>query len=245
MGKRDAWLKIFPLPQVSKAVDVLTEGWHELANHPKPNFNHETHEPDLTLVLTQYLRDVLGYQRKLLGSWTAEENCGVIDYTTGKIFKRTRTDVQYRWNDTKENYSVIFEFKKLDSGERSRKHYYGENGMQRFVTGTYGIKHPLAFMAGILVEDWSNCVPPLRERLQTPAIASSLQMCTIKNQLLQTPSALFPSNAAFDTEHLRDRPSAPAHGTIRISHLFLQFGYSSAKRSRQKIRHKSRDPLGS
>lgn len=208
MGKRDAWLEVFPIQQASKAVDALTDGWQEMASRPKSSFNHETHEPDLTLVLTAYLRDVLYHKKKLLGYWTAEDNHGNIDFSTGKIFKRTRTDIGYHWHDDQENYSVVFEFKKLDRHERSRKHYYGESGMQRFVTGSYSKKHPLAFMTGILVDDWNACVPPLRASLQQPDIAGLLQMCSIHNQLLQTPSVLFPTKAAFDTEHLRDRDSS-------------------------------------
>lgn len=239
MGKRDAWLKVFPIPQASKAVDALTEGWQEMATHPKPAFNHETHEPDLTLVLTAYLRDVVSYKKRLLGYWTAEDNHGSIDFTTGKIAKRTRTDIGYHWHDDKENFSVVFEFKKLDRHERSRKHYYGESGMQRFVTGTYGKKHPLAFMTGILVDDWAACVPPLRASLQQPGISGVLQMCTVGGQLLQTPSVLFPAKAAFDSEHLRDRDKAPEHGTIRIAHLFLPFGYTSPARAAKKSSRKS------
>lgn len=142
MGPRDAWLKAFPIQQTSKAVDVLTEAWQEMASHPKPFFNHDTREPGLTLALTDYLRDVLSYRKKLLGYWTSEDNHGDTDFTTGRLGKRTRTDIGYHRNDDQQNYSVVFEFKKLDRHERSRKHYYGDSGMLRFVTGTYSKKGP-------------------------------------------------------------------------------------------------------
>ncbi|TIU66195.1 MAG: Fis family transcriptional regulator, partial [Mesorhizobium sp.] len=39
------------------------------------------------------------------------------------------------------------------------------------------------------------------------------------------PSTLFPPTAEFDTEHKRPAELAPSHGTIRVAHVFLEFGY--------------------
>lgn len=225
MQKTNAWLQLFPTPQVGQAVEALAEGWRQMTLRHKSNFNHATSEPDLTFVLTSYLRDVIAHKKKLLGIWTTEESHGIVDYASGKILKRTRTDIAYHWNDTSNNYSVIFEFKKLDTTVTSRKHYYGEKGMQRFVTGTYAIGHPLAFMAGILIGDWNNCVPPLCTDLQLPATAKILEIQKNGGALLTVPS-IFPDHATFDTQHLRDKSMVPpTHGTIHISHLFFQFGY--------------------
>lgn len=237
MEIRDAWLKVFPIPKktTSKAVEAITECWHAIANHPKSWFNHKTVEPDLTLQLTKYLRDVCPRQIKLLGRWSCEDNEGFVDPTTGKL-KRIRTDIGFHWHDNEQNYSIIFEFKRLNRYKRSLEHYYGEKGMQRFVTGEYGVKHPLAFMVGILIDDWNECVEPLRTCLQQDEIAQSLKMCTINgNQRLQTPSALFPEIAAFDTEHRRDHKRAPKNGTIRISHIFLPFGYANPLNTKRKV----------
>lgn len=243
MGKRDKWIKAFPTPHASKAVDVLAEAWNELASRPKPRFNHETTEPDLTFVLAGYVREVIAVRAKLLGYWTVEDPGGNINYATGEVLKRIRTDIGYHWHDEKEKYSIVFEFKKLDHNEKSRKHYYGESGMQRFVTGAYSIKHPLAFMVGILVEDKALCVQRLKACLQQQAIADLLQMLPQEGKLLRTPPLLFPTRAEFETEHLRDRDKAPKHGTIRISHIFLPFGYPSAIRGERKKRNAVLDSL--
>jgi hypothetical protein len=111
--------------------------------------------------------------------------------------------------------------------------------MQRFVTGIYSQGHPLAFMTGILVDSWDECVAPLRVSLQQPHISDMLNMCATGKKL-RTPS-LFPSNAEFDTEHTRDRKKAPAHGTFRIAHMFLPFGYASPARAGRKVRKKALD----
>lgn len=241
MSKRDAWHKAFPLPHASKAVDALTEGWQDLSKQPKVHFNHETSEPNLTFVLADYVRNVMTYKHKLLGVWTCEDNKGNVDYATGAILKRIRTDIGFNWHDSKQNYSIVFEFKKLDRHDSSRKHYYGENGMERFVTGTYSKGDPLAFMAGILVDPRDECVKPLRRSLQLDHVASRLQMCKgDKDNYLHTPS-LFHMKADFDTEHVRDREKAPKHGTIRIAHLFLSFGYASPKRESHKRRRQDDD----
>ncbi|MCL1860409.1 MAG: Fis family transcriptional regulator [Proteobacteria bacterium] len=239
MDKRDAWINVFPVPRTSSAVDVMTEAWNEMSNRYKPKFNHGTNEPNLTFVLGEYIRDVVAERRKLLGNWTVEGQRGKINFTTGEILKRTRTDIEYHWNSKMKNYSVVFEFKKLDHHSRSRKHYYGESGMLRFITGSYSIGHPLAFMVGILVDDRDECIKSLRSCLQHEGIVGELQMCSSNNQLLRTPLLLFPNHAEFDTEHLRDRDKAPKHGTIRISHLFLSFGYPSDSRDQRKKRKES------
>jgi hypothetical protein len=218
-----SWLDAFPFQRMATAVDALVEGWQELARHPTTGFNHATHEPDLTLVLASYLRDVLQHTRKLVGHWSAEDNYGDIDYSTCTIFKRTRTDIGYHWNDT-QNYSIVFEFKKLDRRKRSRKHYYGEEGMQRFVSGSYSKNQPLALMAGILVDDWNECVDPLKKELQEESVVQSLKMQKKGSLVLHAPSAFSPA-ATFDTEHARPAGKAPPHGTILISHIFLPFGY--------------------
>ncbi len=221
---RKAWLKTFPKPQANKAVHALQLAWSELASNYKTDFNRETREPRLTLVLATYLRDVISIRLKLLGHWGAEDVKAKVDFSSGKIIEQIRTDIEYLWNDHTQNLCIVFEFKKLDQKNRSHKHYYGENGLLRFVTGDYSLKQPLAFMAAVVLDDRHSCVTALRQALQH-ASTSLCAICQNKGDFLHTPSNLFPGIADFDTEHARDPAKAPPHGTIHVSHMFLEFGY--------------------
>jgi hypothetical protein len=216
------WLDAFPLPQANTATAALVEAWNELASIYRPHFNHATAEPKLTLVLKCYLRDVVAPRRRLLGAWGAEDVGGRIDYATGEIIKRFRTDIRYTWNNAIANLDLVFEFKKLDSTSASRGHYYGVDGMGRFVAGTYSAKEPVALMVGLLLKAPNDCVVPLRTALEKVAVSASLRMTKAANGAwLRDPSEIFPSVASFDTEH--ERLPDPS---IRLSHLFLSFGYA-------------------
>lgn len=233
MSKRDAWLATFPTPEAKQAVSLLHEAWHELAATHKDHFNPGTKEPDLTLVLKMYLRDVASPRMRLLGNWGAEDVGAKIDYSTGKITERYRTDIRYVWNSARVKLDLIFEFKKLDHTESSRQTYVGERGMLRFVTGNYSTKQPVALMAGILLSTEPDCVPPLKLSLQSPGVAADLSMRkTVKGEWLHVP--LFSGSVSFDTEHVRPPEKAPTHGTIRIGHMFLPFGYESPKATRKR-----------
>lgn len=224
MSKQDVWLKIFPLAEAENAVDAVCQGWDELAYREAPGFQRCTHEPDLTLVLTEYLRDVISPRYGLLGNWGAENVGGKIDPRTLKITERYRTDIQYRWNDEVRSLDIVFEFKKLDHTESSRKYYCGPKGMERFVNGLYSKRQPVALMAAILIDSYSECVPELRNLLQLSSDSDVLRMKPNKNgEMLYMPSKLFPKHAEFDTVHNRPQELGPKHGTIQLSHIFLQF----------------------
>lgn len=237
MSKRDPWLKAFPLAEAAKSVDAILQAWKELAARHAPGFLYDTKEPDLTLVLTDYLRNVISPRLGLLGSWGAENVGATVDPKTLKIMARHRTDIQYRWNNASTALDVVFEFKKLDHTETSRKHYYGPNGMQRFVSGPYSKRQPIALMAAILIDPYSDCVPGLRHALQLPGVSSELRIRKSEHgHTIRAPSRLFPNHAEFDTEHMRPKPLAPKHGTIHLAHLFLAFPYPNEANKKRKRR---------
>jgi hypothetical protein len=222
---REAWLKTFPKPQADKAVHALHLAWREMASTYKSGFNREIAEPKLTLVLASYLRDVISTRLKLLGHWGAEDVKAKIDFASGKIIKQVRTDIEYLWNDQAQNLCLVFEFKKLNQKGKSHKHYYGEQGLLRFVTGDYSLKQPIAFMVAVVLDNRRSCITALRQTLQHDKTAKRLSLCESKGSFLHTPSKLFPEMADFDTEHIRPTGKGPSHGIIRISHIFLEFGY--------------------
>jgi hypothetical protein len=80
-------------------------------------------------------------------------------------------------------------------------------------------------MVGVLLDPEDDVVPPIRKALKDVTLAAALRLCqTAKGQPYARPSTLF-AGADFDTEHERDASLAPTHGTIRVSHFFLPFGY--------------------
>jgi len=225
VSDRDAWLALFPHAVAEQSVNALYILWSRLADRYKPQFNHKTHEPRLTRALVFLLRsgsDEFG----LMGHWGSEQEVGDIDVKTGVITDPRRTDIQYQWNDPKRKLELVFEFKKLSSTSSSRSKY-AKDGISRFVDGHYSKRQPVALMVGILTEPYADCVPPLIRSLTRPAMKSALSLRhSAKGEATYSPSSLFPDHADFDTEHTRPPSLGPAHGTIRIAHLFLQFGYS-------------------
>ncbi|WP_201266108.1 hypothetical protein [Bradyrhizobium japonicum] len=74
-------------------------------------------------------------------------------------------------------------------------------------------------MVGVLLDPEADVVPPIREALEDAALSGG--------DPIARPSNMFRA-ADFDTEHERDPSLAPTHGTIRVSHFFLAFGYPTS-----------------
>lgn len=234
MSDHDAWLALFPHAAAEQSVNALCAVWGRLADRRKPKFNHTTYEHRLTRALVLLLRST-SEEFGLMGHWGSEQEVGDIDVKTGAITNPRRTDIQYQWNDPTRKLELVFEFKKLSrtSGSRSK---YAKEGVRRFVDGHYSKRQPVALMVGILTESHGACVPPLIRSLTRPAMKSVLSIRHSENgEATYSPSMLFPNHAEFDTEHARPPSLGPEHGTIRIAHLFLEFGYSpSGSRSENK-----------
>lgn len=94
--------------------------------------------------------------------------------------------------------------------------------MMRFITGEYSVGEPVAVMVGILTVHRDDCVPPLEVWLNSSDAKTELSIQPFGGSQTRSPSEFFGS-AEFDTEHLRPAGKGPGHGTIVISHLFLDF----------------------
>lgn len=224
MTDRDAWLTLFPVEQATAATDALVKTWNLLAAESKPEFNHKTHEHRLTRALVTLLRQTTD-QLGLMGFWGSEQEVADIDVSTGRVSNLKRTDIHYHWNGPSDRLELVYEFKKLRKTSRSRT-VYADEGIRRFVDGFYSRGEPVAAMVGILIGTQTDCIDPLIRSLKQAATAKALNLRkTANGHPLYTPSALFPDHARFDTEHTRPPSRAPKHGTIRIAHVFLEFGY--------------------
>lgn len=219
------WLAAFPLQPATQAVDALREGWTQLAERPRADFNPKTNEAALTKRLKVYVENYTARQHGLLGMWSAEDVIGEIDLATGAMIQERRTDIVYGWNDTEQGMRLVFEFKRMGRQKKHRDHYLRHQGLGRFVTGIYSRRQAVAAMVGVLLDPEADVVPPIRKALEDEALSAELRLKPTPAGLpIARPSTLFPS-ADFDTEHERDAALAPTHGTIRVSHFFLAFGY--------------------
>ncbi|WOH75470.1 hypothetical protein RX330_10330 [Bradyrhizobium sp. NDS-1] len=153
---------------------------------------------------------------------------GEIDLSTGTLIQERRTDIVYGWNDTTQGMRLVFEFNRMGRQKKHRNHYLLEQGLGRFVTGIYSRRQAVAAMVGVLLDPDADVVPPIREALEDAALATALRLKpTSGGDPIARPSNMFRA-ADFDTEHERDPSLAPTHGTIRVSHFFLAFGYPTS-----------------
>lgn len=237
MSDRTSWQRAFRSGDAPTVVRALRAAWDYLVATSPDTFAPGEPEPRLTELLGQHLHDTKA-DHKLTGLWTYETRQGAIQRATAKglrMGKRKRTDIQYFSNREDPALELVFEFKKLGHQKSHRDHYVGKEGMLRFVTGEYSLRQPLAVMVGILVTHADDSLPPLTQWLNGPDAKALLYMETVDGQQARSPSSFFPDESLFDTEHLRSRDKAPAHGTIVISHVFLDFpGLPRAEMRRSK-----------
>jgi len=172
------------------------------------------------------IRSRIAPEMKLQGYWGTEGVENEVDFESGRIEKEGRTDISYTWNNEHLSLELIFEFKKLSWRASSRKSYI-DQGLQKFVSGIYSVRQPVALMVGILLGTRDEAVGGLRKALAHRPTAAKLRLCKDGDErFVLDPSTLFPARADFDTEHLRPADKAPAHGTIRVAHMFVEFPYA-------------------
>ena len=230
------WLSAFPIRPATDAVDALRESWRILAEQPRAHFHPGMKEPTLTKALKAYVENVTARERGLLGMWAAEGVLHNIDIETAKLTQERRTDIVYGWNDDTRRIELVFEFKKVDRQKSHRTHYLRDKGLGRFVTGIYSRRQAVAAMVGILIDAEDEVVPPLRDALADKKLVTELRIrANASGSSYERPSVLF-STADFDTEHERDPDLAPSHGTIRVAHFFLAFGYPTNTKKSAKPR---------
>ncbi len=230
------WFAAFPVQPATEAVEALRQGWTELAAVERLDFNPRTKEDALTKRLKIYVENYTARERGLLGMWAAEDIIGEIDPITGVLSEERRTDIVYGWNDDVQTMKLVFEFKRLGRQKKHRDHYLKDQGLGRFVTGIYSRKQAVAAMVGVLLDPEVEVVPPIRNALGDTSLATSLRLrLTAGGEPFAKPSTLFTA-ADFDTEHDRDPALAPTHGTIRVSHFFLAFGYPTTTRKPKKVK---------
>lgn len=227
MSAGTGWTNAFPLRPAAQAVEAICVAWEFYAKVYRANFNRGTSEPKLTKQLCCYVDRVVAPSLGLLGTWAAENVIGYLDPLTGEMIEERRTDILYGWNNdaTRERLQLVFEFKRLRATKGDRNHYLGDKGLQRFVTGIYSYGQASALMVGVLLDTESAVLSPLKAEFADPVRAKRLALVQAASgtPLHQPPNFV---QANFDTKHFRPSPLGPAHGSIQVSHMFLEFAYA-------------------
>lgn len=225
LTSRDQWLEAFPVDEARRAARFVLDTWNELSTKAPKTFNSGQRENHITERFGMYMPKVSLSKARLLGWWSYEEPAGesvIIDEEL-TARGRIRKDLVYKSNKAAVRVELIFEFKKIEATPGSYKIYRGKDGMRRFVDGEYAKGLPLALMVGMLIGDQNACMQGLYRSLLSAAAKSDLRMVNdASGALLRDPSAMFPGLAQFDTEHNRPAGSAPSHGTLLLSHMFVR-----------------------
>lgn len=223
-SSRDQWRTVFPLNEAQRAAKFLRDTWEELVTTKPQGFRATLRENKLTEKLYIYLARTSTGKGRLTGFWINEKPDGELDdphSTDPQIVKRIRKDITYASNLDNQRLELIFEFKKLSS-KNSWVQYKGQDGMRRFVDGTYAKGLPLALMVGLVIGDYDSCLKGLKLSLQSKGSRDDLRMVDRDTgKYIFEPSTAFPSVAHFDTEHNRPADRAPRHGTMLLSHIFV------------------------
>ncbi|WP_194965957.1 hypothetical protein [Polaromonas sp. Pch-P] len=213
------------MDEARRAAKFVYDTWNDLSVRAPKTFHSGRRENHITERFGMYMPKVSLSKARLLGWWSYEEPAGesvIIDEEL-TAHSRIRKDLVYKSNEKAVRVELIFEFKKLEATNGSCKIYLGQNGMRRFVDGEYAKGLPLALMVGMLIGDESACVQTLRRSLLSTAETADLRMVgDASGALLREPSGMFPGVAQFDTEHNRPAASAPSHGTMLLSHIFVR-----------------------
>lgn len=220
MPLSENWRLVFPYEETRKVVALIQQTWDSLVANKTPKFNPASDEPHLT----QFLRAVLKTKKTevgLSGNFTAEEIDADANLLTGKLDNRSRADIKY-FSDRTE-VDLTFEFKKLKPSSESRRKYYGESGMMRFVDGKYSRDKHLAFMVGLIASDTEKSIKALKLAIGKPETATQLHLLkSEEGAYIHEPSRELENLVQFDTEHSRaalgDQPD------IVLCHLFLLYG---------------------
>lgn len=222
----NSWSAVFPFNEAQRAATFLKNTWNDLTVNKSSLFSKNLRENQLTENLHFYLNRLSGSDGLLMGLWINEDSHLDLDNpdsTNPKPGKRIRKDITYFSNISGFRMALIFEFKKISISRGSWREYTNQNGMRRFVDGTYARNQPHALMVGIIMEQQYStiCIQGIQKSLLKPKTRDSLCMVQTQNSWLCNPSKVFPGVAEFDTEHRRPEQEAPEKGTISLSHLFI------------------------
>lgn len=221
MNVRDAWREAFPQQSAQEVVGYVLELWSTLTAKPSEHFGWHLREPDITQQFKQRLENS-AEDAGLTGAWVAE-NVSMEFSSNGRPLNKNRSDIVYFSNREQPTLRLTFEFKKLKDHPDSRKAYYGQKGMGRFLRGIYSPNHPFGIMVAIIENDADRiCVDKLKQRMRDPEVNTLVDYIPDEDtgEWVREPSREMPNLAEFDSQHTR---ANRAFHTFMFSHVVLAF----------------------
>lgn len=207
-----------PLADTEKVIDTFVTEFQALAAADVDEFAFANGEAAISKRLTRHLQAVLSRTLQS-GFWDFETQTCREDMTDFR-----RLDITYSTVWEKKNMRLIFECKKLYAppdgrAKRSRREYV-DQGVHRFVRGSYAPMDLAGFMVAFVAAAGKNELNDARTTLTLPANQLAMRLRDYGgSQYWKGPPTLFDAHVAFETCHLRDSP----YPELTLYHLTLPF----------------------
>jgi hypothetical protein len=222
MRATGTWAMALPLPDTERVVTCLVDGFHQLKAFPK-TYKFAEKETNLTKRLTLHLQNTQSVGLAI-GFWDFE-----VSTDTKNEDDPRRLDIRFSTVvNNSQKVLLIFECKKLGTptspqATRHRRSYIDE-GIARFVKGSYAPTEPLGFLIAFVEYKTSTAMVSLKQALGKSTIQGVLNMIKhSNNQYIAEPPDRFASHALFSTEHVRQINGANVTQTIALYHIPLTF----------------------
>lgn len=194
-----AWLDCFPEAAVDQVIGYVTRSWLELARRFPATHHAGEREPTLTKSLADYLDEPARRRDAALGGRFHAER-PVNRRRACRLKAAGRTDIEYHY-PAPGSAALTLEFKKLKGGHSCRNAYRNQ-GMAKFLSGTYAKAEPAGVMCGLV-----TCGVVT----EADAMRASIARCHRKLSCLPLATGAFVSDSAplevearvFETRHAK------------------------------------------
>lgn len=208
-----AWLTCFPESAIEQVIGYVARSWLELAGRFPRAHHAEEREPVLTKSLADYLDDPGRRRAAALGGRFHAER-PVNRRQKGKLKAIGRTDIEYHYPGPG-SASLTLEFKKL-RGTHGCRSAYRNQGMVKFLTGTYAKSEASGVMCGLV-----TC----GVKSEAEAMRASIARCQRQLGCVPLPTGGLVSESktlevdalAFETSHTKAVSADP----LNLRHVFM------------------------
>ncbi len=212
----DPWLLALKPADTERIVAHVVTSFRKLAASAS-GYTFELTEVELTKKLGNRLHHTRAEQG-IAGPW----DCEVTKNSRSEDDPR-RLDIRfYTVVDNRHEIELIFECKKMHADQRAARSLraYFDEGVRRFVTGSYAPNEPIAFMIGFSNVPGPDIATSLKRSMGKTDPALGLTKYA-DGKLWQEPPSRFASYASFATCHQRTLPEVTPE--ITLYHMQLAF----------------------
>lgn len=229
MTVENPWALALPISRAEKVISTLVSAFREIADAAATTVTFDDGETAISKRLTCHLQSQLS---NTLGSgfWHFEVSTDNSELTDSR-----RLDITYETvvRDA-HNVQFIFECKKLygvvDSRAKSHLRRYLDQGVRRFVIGSYAPHGSIAFMIGYVDPNGTGAVKAITSSMAKGSAVVDLGMrAYAANRYHEAPPRRFAKFAQMETHHLRKSPLPD----ITLYHIELAFPRAGKIRERK------------